>query len=126
MNTAMTTRNIYTIEEVARHNTEDDCWIILGNETNGNFLVLFLFSLVHFHCYLNCLGGKKVYNVTQFLSEHPGGRDIILDFAGKDADSMFEDIGHSTTAKKMLNAYLIGILQVFLTSCCFEEFHVPV
>jgi cytochrome b involved in lipid metabolism len=27
-------------------------------------------------------GGQKVYDVTKYLPEHPGGPEIMLDFAG--------------------------------------------
>lgn len=37
----------FTKEEVGKHNTAEDCWIIVHN---------------------------KVYDVTKFLSEHPGGK----------------------------------------------------
>jgi hypothetical protein len=49
--------------------------------------------------------------VTKYLNEHPGGPEIIMDFAGKDADDMFEDIGHSTGARDKLKSLLIGELK---------------
>lgn len=57
-------------------------------------------------------GGKKVYDVTKYLNEHPGGPEIVLDYAGKDADDMFEDIGHSSGAREKLKSLLIGNLKV--------------
>ena len=56
----------YTREEVAKHATEDDCWIIVDN---------------------------NVYDVTSFLPEHPGSPQAILEFAGKDATEAFASIG---------------------------------
>ena len=73
----------YTLEEVSKHTEKNDCWIIIEN---------------------------KVYDVTYFLGEHPGGDYIILSHAGKDCTGVFEDIGHSFAATKMLNQYLIGSL----------------
>ncbi len=49
--------------------------------------------------------------MTKYLNEHPGGPEIIMDFAGKDADDMFEDIGHSTGARDKLKSLLIGELK---------------
>lgn len=55
----------FTPEEVAKHNTKDDIWVMV----NGN-----------------------VINVTAFLCEHPGGELVLLTFAGKDATSEFNQI----------------------------------
>jgi cytochrome b involved in lipid metabolism len=52
----------YTKAEVATHNSEQSCWVILGN---------------------------KVYDVTKFLDDHPGGKKTILIYAGKDATKEF-------------------------------------
>jgi hypothetical protein len=30
-----------------------------------------------------CVGGAKVYDVTKYLSEHPGGPEIMMEFAGQ-------------------------------------------
>lgn len=73
----------FTAEQVAEHNTRDDIWIIY----NG-----------------------KVYDVTQYLDEHPGGEEVILDCAGADATEAFDDIGHSEDAHEQLEALFIGEL----------------
>ncbi|KIK98307.1 hypothetical protein PAXRUDRAFT_134480 [Paxillus rubicundulus Ve08.2h10] len=50
----------------------------------------------------------KVYNVTKFIDEHPGGDEVILAEAGKDATEAFEDVGHSDEARELLPGMCIG------------------
>merc|ERR1712045_338599 len=50
----------------------------------------------------------KVYDVTKFLDEHPGGEEILIESAGKDSTEAFEDVGHSTDAREMMDEYYIG------------------
>ena len=58
--------------------------------------------------YSTTLGGPKVYDVTKYLDDHPGGAEVMLDVAGQDADEFFEDIGHSNDARKELKKHYIG------------------
>ena len=78
-----------TLAEVATHDREEDCYIIIGNERTG---------------------GAKVYDVTKYLEDHPGGDAVLLELAGKYADDMFEDIGHSSNARTQLKEFLVGTL----------------
>ena len=48
--------------EVAKHNTRESCWVVV----NG-----------------------KVYDVTEYLDEHPGGAQIMLQYGGKVGDLKF-------------------------------------
>ena len=73
----------YTLEEVAKHNTKSDAWIVIHG---------------------------KVANITNWIPKHPGG-DIIMKGVGKDATTLFNSIGHDDYAKKMLKQYQIGILK---------------
>lgn len=63
----------------------------------------------HFHF---CAGGPKVYDVTKYLDDHPGGAEVMLDVAGQNADEFFEDIGHSKEARQELAKYLIGTFKL--------------
>nr|QKY15277.1 CER1-CER3 alkane-forming complex cyt-b5 component (CER1) [Polytomella parva] len=80
----MSEEKTYTLEECKNHNTEKDCWLVIQG---------------------------KVYDVTEFLEEHPGGFDVIISSTGKDATRDFEDVGHSKTAKKQLETYYIGKIE---------------
>merc|ERR1712183_458517 len=42
----------------------------------------------------------KVYDVTKFLDEHPGGEEILIESAGKDSTEAFEGVGHSTEVRE--------------------------
>ncbi|KAJ7743799.1 cytochrome b5-like heme/steroid binding domain-containing protein [Mycena metata] len=64
-----------------------------ANSTKDN-----LYILIH----------EKVYNVTKFLDEHPGGDEVILSEAGQDATEAFEDVGHSDEARELLPGMLVG------------------
>ncbi|EFN73453.1 Cytochrome b5 [Camponotus floridanus] len=45
------------------------------------------------------------------MAQHPGGPELIEEYAGKDATDGFDDFGHSSDAKKILKEYLIGELK---------------
>ncbi|GMK54524.1 hypothetical protein CspeluHIS016_0111100 [Cutaneotrichosporon spelunceum] len=52
----------------------------------------------------------KVYDVTKFIDEHPGGDEVLLEEAGRDGTEAFEDVGHSDEARNLLKTLLIGSL----------------
>ncbi|XP_070574861.1 cytochrome b5-like isoform X2 [Ptychodera flava] len=74
----------YSLEEIEQHYNGQSCWIIIH---------------------------KKVYDVTKFLEEHPGGEEVLLEQGGHNASESFEDVGHSTDAREMMKDYLIGELR---------------
>ena len=53
----------------------------------------------------------KVYDMTKFLDEHPGGKEILVENAGLDSSEPFEDVGHSADAREMLKDYEIGVVE---------------
>ncbi|KAI0630568.1 hypothetical protein C8Q77DRAFT_1133937 [Trametes polyzona] len=74
-----------SLEEIAKHNTKDDAWLILDN---------------------------KVYDVTSVLSWHPGGANAILTYAGKatvDVTNEYKGI-HDSYANGKRDGCLIGKL----------------
>lgn len=50
--------------------------------------------------------------VNSLCVQHPGGEEVLLEQAGADATESFEDVGHSTDAREMLEQYLIGELHM--------------
>jgi len=49
-----------------------------------------------------------VYDVTKYVRDHPGGEDLLIDVAGKDASEEYSDVGHSDDADEILSGYLVG------------------
>ncbi|XP_025415515.1 cytochrome b5 isoform X2 [Sipha flava] len=52
----------------------------------------------------------SIYDVKEFLNDHPGGEEVLLEQAGKDATEEFEDVGHSSDARELMQKYKIGEL----------------
>ncbi|KAK0626766.1 inositolphosphorylceramide-B C-26 hydroxylase [Immersiella caudata] len=62
-------------------------------------------------CYVTV--GRKVYDVTDFLDAHPGGSDLVLEYAGKDIEDILKDESshaHSEAAYEVLDDSLVGFL----------------
>ncbi|KAI8049947.1 cytochrome b5-like heme/steroid binding domain-containing protein [Syncephalis plumigaleata] len=59
---------------------------------------------------LVCMDGK-VYDLTKFAHDHPGGKDIIEEMSGEDATDAFKDAGHPKSAIKEREQYCVGIYQ---------------
>ncbi|OJD09373.1 hypothetical protein AJ78_09074, partial [Emergomyces pasteurianus Ep9510] len=53
----------------------------------------------------------KLYNVSSFVDEHPGGEEVLLDVGGQDATEAFEDVGHSDEAREILEGLVVGKLK---------------
>jgi predicted heme/steroid binding protein len=73
----------YTLAEVAKHNTENDCWVVVG---------------------------KQVLDVTKFMPDHPGGKRAIMLYAGKDATEEFDMMHKREVIDKYSPESVIGEL----------------
>lgn len=49
-----------------------------------------------------------VYDVTSYLSEHPGGEDVLKSLNGKDATEHFRQANHPQHAYARRESFLIG------------------
>lgn len=47
---------------------------------------------------------------SQNLFQHPGGVELLEEYAGQDATRGFDEFGHSSDAKRMLKQFLVGEL----------------
>ncbi|KAI9568120.1 hypothetical protein HD554DRAFT_821763 [Boletus coccyginus] len=77
---------IYTLEDLDAHKSAQSCWVTFKG---------------------------KVYDVTAFVTDHPGGDDLILSHAGTDVENIMKDMDshdHSESAYEMLEEYVIGRL----------------
>lgn len=69
-------------EELKKHRSRDDAWIVLGD---------------------------KVFDVTRYLEFHPGGIDELMKGAGKDATSLFQKVHPWVNVGFMLRECLVGV-----------------
>lgn len=73
------TEKILNLAEVEKHGVEEDCWIIIDG---------------------------KVYDVTNFLAQHPGGEYVIIETAGKDATKVSSNPMHQGHTVNIMSWYL--------------------
>lgn len=79
---------ILNAQEIVKHNSTGNCWLIINS---------------------------KVYNVTSYLSAHPGGVGAIAPYCGREATQVFAGLPHSSNANSLLNGYFIGNLNQTVT-----------
>ncbi|MDZ7784115.1 MAG: cytochrome b5-like heme/steroid binding domain-containing protein [Halioglobus sp.] len=76
-----------SMEQVAAHNTEDDCWMAIEG---------------------------KVYDLSDYIPEHPTPASVLTPWCGKEATEGMRTKGygrdHSPAAWGMLDEYLVGEL----------------
>lgn len=46
----------------------------------------------------------RLYDITEFMHQHPGSPETLMDNAGADASEMFEDVGHSLDARDLMKS----------------------
>ncbi|XP_014285804.1 cytochrome b5 isoform X2 [Halyomorpha halys] len=80
----MTTETaIYSLEEVRNKCDGKNIWFVIHN---------------------------SVYDVTNYLEEHPGGEELLLEQTGLDATEAFETFDHSDATTEAMKKYKIGEL----------------
>jgi cytochrome b involved in lipid metabolism len=52
----------------------------------------------------------KVFDITNYLPDHPGG-DVIIDAAGQDIAPFWETYYHSDDARQLLATMQVGVVQ---------------
>lgn len=73
-----------SMAELKKHNTEESCWIAVKN---------------------------VVLDVTNFFDDHPGGKQSLLNFAGRDSTKAFEMLHDDSVISKYAKDTVIGILE---------------
>ncbi|KAG1232446.1 hypothetical protein G6F68_019122 [Rhizopus microsporus] len=53
---------------------------------------------------------QKVYDISEFVEDHPGGAQVLLTHVGKDASDVFHAM-HPESAYEVLNNYFVGDIQ---------------
>ncbi|KAK2050036.1 cytochrome b2 [Colletotrichum somersetense] len=85
----MTTKTLETervavnLNDLAKHNKKTDCWIA-----------------VH----------SKVWDITDFINEHPGGPSVLLKCAGSNATKIFDEVHAPDILEELPDEKFIGIL----------------
>lgn len=76
----------YAMAEVAQHASQNDCWVVVNN---------------------------TVYNMTSFISEHPGGARAITQTCGADGTSIYagERAHTEPGAPEQMVTFAIGTVQ---------------
>ncbi|KAJ5150731.1 Aldolase-type TIM barrel [Penicillium coprophilum] len=72
----MADRKLLSARQISEHKTPEDCWVVVD---------------------------KQVWDVTDFLEEHPGGSAIILKHAGRDATRAYSEVHAPSVMKNNLD-----------------------
>lgn len=74
---------VVTPTELAKHNSREDCWVSIDN---------------------------VCYDVTAWISAHPGGPRVLVAAAGSDVSAAFKALQHSDYARHALGTMAIARL----------------
>ena len=69
-------KNSISLDEFIKHNSKDDCWVLINN---------------------------KIYDVTDFIPNHPGGVMPLISHGGYDATMIYEKLHPKGTIEKFLS-----------------------
>jgi cytochrome b involved in lipid metabolism len=85
VSTSESNQKTYTQAQVAEKNSKSDCWAIID---------------------------KKVYDITEYIPNHPGGEDEITKICGKDGTKLFAKPQEHKEggASNVLSQFQVGIL----------------
>jgi alkylation response protein AidB-like acyl-CoA dehydrogenase/cytochrome b involved in lipid metabolism len=75
---------VLSMADVQQHSSPDDCWIVIED---------------------------KVYDVTEFMHDHPGGPKPLMLYGGKDATEEFTMVHHPQIIKTLAVPFQVGILE---------------
>lgn len=70
-------------EQLSKHSSREDLWVVIQG---------------------------KVYDLTEFAQRHPGGAEVLVKVAGKDASAEFLEAGHSNKARGMMKKFVVAHL----------------
>ncbi len=88
-----------TLTEVAKHNTATDCWSVVN---------------------------KNVYDLTSYVSSHPGGASVIKAICGKDGSAAFSgQHGGAATPTSVLASFKLGALSTTAATGTLPQASVP-
>ena len=88
-----------TLTEVAKHNTATDCWSVVN---------------------------KNVYDLTSYVSSHPGGSAVIKAICGKDGSAAFSgQHGGAATPTSVLASFKLGALSTTAATGTLPQASVP-
>ncbi|KAI1635916.1 FMN-dependent dehydrogenase-domain-containing protein [Biscogniauxia mediterranea] len=73
----VTTKRLVSADEVSRHSSPEDLWLVVDD---------------------------TVYDLSSFVPEHPGGADVLLRYAGRDATAAYSEVHSMSLIRDSLPA----------------------